>query len=365
MGPNLITDMPANVAELAKKHGLSWGGNWRSKKDAMHFEAPGGASTDIVYSQMASDAARQSEAARSEQIAARERQAEAIRRVNEQLAQEIELEAQRAEMLANGFTVEQVNAALDKEALLRDQINQLKSAGVQVDTQMEESLRRQVDTLWQHREAAEAAATAQDGLAQAQQDAASTAQAIGQPILDTLMSIGDGAEDATEKFKRLAQQMAQMVLQAALFGSGPLGQFFGGGILGGLGKRASGGPVTAGRPYMTGEHGRELFVPGTSGQILNAARTQALMSRMATPAMLAAPAAANSRAATPTFNITNTFNGETIDTRIRRVAGPMAEAASVRHADNVRSEVPSMVDARNHQRETRRTGTIRSRRGLV
>jgi hypothetical protein len=359
MGPNLITDMPANVAELAKKHGLSWGGNWRSKKDAMHFEAPGGASTDSVYSQMASDAAR------SEQIAARERQAEAIRRVNEQLAQEIELEAQRAEMLANGFTVEQVNAALDKEALLRDQINQLKSAGVQVDAQLEESLRRQVDTLWQHREAAEAAATAQDGLAQAQQDAASTAQAIGQPILDTLMSIGDGAEDATEKFKRLAQQMAQMVLQAALFGGGPLGQFFGGGLLGGLGKRASGGPVTAGRPYMTGEHGRELFVPGTSGQILNAARTQALMSRMATPAMLAAPAAANSRTATPTFNITNTFNGETIDTRIRRVAGPMAEAASVRHADNVRSEVPSMVDARNHQRETRRTGTIRSRRGLA
>lgn len=370
MGPNLITDMPANVAELAKKHGLSWGGNWRSKKDAMHFEAPGGASTDSVYSQMASDAARQSEAARTEQIAARDRQAEAIRRVNEQLAQEIELEAQRAEMLANGFTVEQVNAALDKEALLRDQINQLKSAGVQVDAQMEESLRRQVDTLWQHREAAEAAAAAQDGLAQAQQDAASTAQAIGQPILDTLMSIGDGAEDATEKFKRLAQQMAQMVLQAALFGGGPLGQFFGGGLLGGLGKRASGGPVTAGRPYLVGENGREFFVPGTSGHILNAARTQALMSRMATPAMLAAPAAPSGGRAGMhmTLGWSRSADGNLkpfVESVSRATAGPVAEAAAARHADNVRSEVPSMVDARNHQRETRRTGTIRSRRGLA
>ena len=32
--------------------------------------------------------------------------------------------------------------------------------------------------------------------------------------------------------------------------------------------RASGGPVSAGRPYIVGERGPELFVPGSSGGIV-------------------------------------------------------------------------------------------------
>ncbi|NTG67265.1 M15 family peptidase [Rhizobium rhizogenes] len=40
MGKNLVTDLPSNVGELAAKNGLSWGGAWNSKKDAMHFEVP-------------------------------------------------------------------------------------------------------------------------------------------------------------------------------------------------------------------------------------------------------------------------------------------------------------------------------------
>lgn len=38
-GRTLVTDMPANINELAKKWGLGWGGNWKSVKDAMHFSA--------------------------------------------------------------------------------------------------------------------------------------------------------------------------------------------------------------------------------------------------------------------------------------------------------------------------------------
>jgi hypothetical protein len=37
----LITDLPSNVSELAAKWGLSWGGDWKGKKDAMHFEYTG------------------------------------------------------------------------------------------------------------------------------------------------------------------------------------------------------------------------------------------------------------------------------------------------------------------------------------
>lgn len=42
--------------------------------------------------------------------------------------------------------------------------------------------------------------------------------------------------------------------------------------------RASGGPVTAGTPYMTGELGPELFVPKTDGYVLNHEDTESLAS---------------------------------------------------------------------------------------
>ncbi len=41
MQPNLKTDLPANVSELAAKWGLTWGGDWKSRKDPMHFEWAG------------------------------------------------------------------------------------------------------------------------------------------------------------------------------------------------------------------------------------------------------------------------------------------------------------------------------------
>ena len=39
-GPT-VTDMPANVGDLAAKYGLTWGGDWKNRKDAMHFEWAG------------------------------------------------------------------------------------------------------------------------------------------------------------------------------------------------------------------------------------------------------------------------------------------------------------------------------------
>lgn len=39
LGGSLITDMPENISQVAKSLGLGWGGNWTSRKDAMHFSA--------------------------------------------------------------------------------------------------------------------------------------------------------------------------------------------------------------------------------------------------------------------------------------------------------------------------------------
>ncbi|MFH0303502.1 M15 family metallopeptidase, partial [Bradyrhizobium sp. 31Argb] len=41
MQHGLRTDMPANISEMAAKHGLSWGGDWKGRKDPMHFEWTG------------------------------------------------------------------------------------------------------------------------------------------------------------------------------------------------------------------------------------------------------------------------------------------------------------------------------------
>lgn len=59
----------------------------------------------------------------------------------------------------------------------------------------------------------------------------------------------------------------------ALFGGDASGGLLGSlassvsGIFGGVPGRATGGPVTGGRPYMVGERGPELFVPTASGRI--------------------------------------------------------------------------------------------------
>lgn len=58
---------------------------------------------------------------------------------------------------------------------------------------------------------------------------------------------------------------------AGLFGPGAPDAIAGGGIFSGAGPyqfRANGGPVSAGSPYIVGERGPELFVPGRSGSIV-------------------------------------------------------------------------------------------------
>lgn len=76
--------------------------------------------------------------------------------------------------------------------------------------------------------------------------------------------------------RKMAIDLAMLALQASiiqpLFGGGgvPNGGLFGSALMGLLGmeKRAEGGPVTAGVPYLVGERGPELFVPRMDGGIV-------------------------------------------------------------------------------------------------
>ena len=82
-----------------------------------------------------------------------------------------------------------------------------------------------------------------------------------------------------DDLKKVALNAMSEIVQAslrALFHA-PGGGGLGSGLIGGLSSliaglvgapgRATGGPVSAGRPYMVGERGAELFVPSSNGRI--------------------------------------------------------------------------------------------------
>lgn len=93
---------------------------------------------------------------------------------------------------------------------------------------------------------------------------------IKQGFLDAIIEGKNFAEVA----RSIAQALARAALEAAFFGTGPLGGNNGTGLLGGLlgnlisGARAGGGPVSSGSAYVVGEKGPEILVPGFNGTVI-------------------------------------------------------------------------------------------------
>lgn len=98
------------------------------------------------------------------------------------------------------------------------------------------------------------------------------------------MSMIDGTMSAKDAFKSMARDIIAQLYRVLVvqrmvgtFGAG------GGGILGSIFGAlnpkapiggASGRPVQAGQPYVTGEHGRELFVPSSAGRVLSVSQSK-------------------------------------------------------------------------------------------
>ena len=84
-----------------------------------------------------------------------------------------------------------------------------------------------------------------------------------------------GFDDLKKVALNAMSEIAQASLRALFHAPG--GGGLGSGLIGGLSSliaglvgapgRATGGPVSAGRPYMVGERGAELFVPSSNGRI--------------------------------------------------------------------------------------------------
>ena len=98
---------------------------------------------------------------------------------------------------------------------------------------------------------------------------------IDSSLAKAILSGKTGFDDLKKVALSAMADIAQASLRA-LFQS-PGGGGFGSGLLNGLGSvitsllgapgRATGGPVTAGRGYLVGERGPELFVPSSGGRI--------------------------------------------------------------------------------------------------
>jgi hypothetical protein len=98
---------------------------------------------------------------------------------------------------------------------------------------------------------------------------------IDSALAKALISGKTGFDDLRKVALAAMSDIAQASLRALFRGSS--GGSFGAGLLNGLGGaissllgapgRATGGPVSAGRPYVVGERGSELFVPAGNGRI--------------------------------------------------------------------------------------------------
>ena len=97
---------------------------------------------------------------------------------------------------------------------------------------------------------------------------------------DTILSAARAGEYLDEVLKNIAISLAEMAMQGAMLGQGPLAGLFGfsGGVRGSdilsqalrgaIGARAMGGPVSANTPYLVGERGPEIIVPRSAGQVI-------------------------------------------------------------------------------------------------
>jgi hypothetical protein len=99
---------------------------------------------------------------------------------------------------------------------------------------------------------------------------------MGDAIADALSDAIFNGTKLDQVAKNLVKSLGSTALRGLLTGQGPFG-IGGQGILGGLsgffsglfgGARADGGPVSAGRAYLVGERGPEIFMPGASGSII-------------------------------------------------------------------------------------------------
>jgi hypothetical protein len=95
---------------------------------------------------------------------------------------------------------------------------------------------------------------------------------IGKGALQVIVGDLSGLLDKSKSLKDVWRDLLGFAISALTSSNGPLGSLL-------AGKRASGGPVIGGSPYLVGERGPEIFMPSTGGTILSNGDSRAAVGR--------------------------------------------------------------------------------------
>ena len=150
-----------------------------------------------------------------------------------------------ADLNAQKQKLEEIFILGEKQAEIEEKIRNMKKDGI---TLTEKEYRKKLEML------------------DAQRELNAVYKQIGQTIEDGLVSAIEGAIQGTKTlgdvarsvFNQIASQMLRLGINSLLGGIPGIGGMF----------KAEGGPVKGGSPYIVGEKGPELFVPGSSGNIV-------------------------------------------------------------------------------------------------
>jgi hypothetical protein len=182
------------------------------------------------------------------------------------------LEMEAAALLAVAGAGMEYGAAVEYARTRAELLYEAQQAGKELTPAM----RAEIDALsLAYVTAGQSADEAAESLQKIEADAARG----GDALTDMFMSIADGSKSAVQAIGGLLLEMAKVAAQQAILGavSGTSAAGFVGSMLGGA--RAKGGPAGAGVPYLVNEGtpNSEIFVPSTSGAVLNVPQAQAAL----------------------------------------------------------------------------------------
>jgi hypothetical protein len=263
--------------------------NLRGQLAALRGDVGSGGAGDAAQIMPEADLSRLREAVEAEREQARLAKVTAEERERARIASEADFLVQQAlaNIAGSPFTVESTAARIEAEALREEYIaaataassilTPLKSAkaattGVKSEAELariayEKLLNEMI-----------AASPALQALGFDADNLQSTMEMVESSMESAFMSMVDGTMSAKDAFKSMAADIIKELFRVLVV------QRLVGGITTALGfpaapsvgARAAGGPVQAGQAYMTGESGRELFVPKTDGRILSPAQTSSM-----------------------------------------------------------------------------------------
>lgn len=160
----------------------------------------------------------------------------------------------------NEVRIEQTKDGLARELLRAEiYINEQRAKGVQITE----------DQVKAYMDAVGAAYKLSGELSFQDQLIKDTVNGVGQQFAGLFDTLIQGTNDWNQVLTSTLKSLSSLLLKAGLTAlGGDDGEGFFSILSGNFGKRADGGPVSANRPYLVGEEGPEMFVPGKSGTIV-------------------------------------------------------------------------------------------------